>query len=1425
MSSSQSSRKQRESRKDEGGNRTRQSSDIVGKSLNDEDEFDVDAGRKDKKERRRKSSGSKKSRSDSLLERSDPSDFQHTEASQSAVGYVPVSGPEMSTSQGGLGLAAEYYGDTGESVAQQPGLRTHSPSLIVGAEPHLQPASSEAAPPIEPSQIGGTGAAASFYSQNLNDDYTSTLDQHTTSNYSTAPSRPSQTHHSASAPVVNTLGAIAAGAATGYVLSSGKPSQSDHSHTSSTSNYAATQSLPSKPSKPSKPSTYATPSSGYMAAAGGAAFASGLHTHNDQNTTQYSHSAHGHVNADNDQRHRHVGPVHALVNFVKDPDAVAQYEEYTEYIGVCRGCFDRNSTSRDAPRKHRHGSRRSKERRTGSARVDKTQRYSSSSDEEGRRSKETSFIGAGLAGFGLAKVSEALFTRKNDFDDTSDVKSGRFSPPERRKVSQRSRERVSQPDDLASRRRPESKVEIPSQASVSYISHSSKQKSYERKPDQATFVEINRPRDHTRRRKSSSPPAESYVASLSRTDSDRGRRKQDQDLKKRKKKDKGFFSFLSASSSSSSEDLSRLSDNRKRERRNRSKDRINSNSEAQAALVGLGAATAALALKDTRGDRSKQKDRLPSKVTSSDSHRLTTAHQRQSHTNDPEEVWESATEEDQDEYDAELAFGSPVRRASFSSIDSQSSGTDKWGWRWGGKDRKRRRSSLENATQHSSRSGSIDMAAIRKEDSFPPEYSVGTGDRKGRNESLQYVVPVATSDPGRFEAHLEGTLASPGRATLVSTRKDLDIEQPQPVVPVLPHVYESQASRDSLHGAAKLSEAANVQTQPDAYYISPSHDNEFGLRDEVGRKEVDETRKLQRRKTSPARFGDDAGLASIISQKSRTSDRDPSSVKFAVSEEQEETERRERRRRRRESKSERSRRDSLPDETGKDSKSTVGSRQTTERDTKRAEDGATAAKIAGIVGATAGVAAIVDKMDQKETREERRERRRQERQREDEEDNVTKSERRRKKDREKYRATNGDDIPIYDLPKAYEAETSRDHVDVVSGKSQKSQSVWQEAAASKRAIHEDYGSFFAPEEVIGHPKAEQVDPDSSHIDDDGNARRPSIVEITPRITMGPDEPVFSPADDGSERVDPSSLALPWDVPRLKLVQPTPPVSRASTPFFEPVERFEREETTREQDISGVSAKDESIDGQYQPKDDQPSSLPNETWHNPPATDSDAGVDKSWEPSSTAKPSIDDDVEFAATLAASAQDAGFDPSVVIDNPNYRRRDSPPGSLAEDDLQDFAPRRKKDKKKRKNASAGQDPGGIESDVREQSSQRDLNRGLENDGIGTYPAAGEGFAVSSSENARTAYDSPVNPAKVNGNGDYNEVPEEKAEIADSGYPAAEKSGKRKKKSKRHDSIPSRQSGVQLTEDGSRPEKANGDLVETGRDTQDRQPEVYIL
>ena len=48
------------------------------------------------------------------------------------------------------------------------------------------------------------------------------------------------------------------------------------------------------------------------------------------------------------------------------------------------------------------------------------------------------------------------------------------------------------------------------------------------------------------------------------------------------------------------------------------------------------------------------------------------------------------------------------------------------------------------------------------------------------------------------------------------------------------------------------------------------------------------------------------------------------------------------------------------------------------------------------------------------------------------------------------------------------------------------------------------------------------------------------------------------------------------------------------------------------------------------------------------------------PRNSQVPGSFDDLDFAATVAAGLQDTGFDPNIVIDDPSFRRRESPPGS---------------------------------------------------------------------------------------------------------------------------------------------------------------------
>ena len=138
--------------------------------------------------------------------------------------------PPLSVNEGGPGLAADYYGDAGQSVSDQPGVRPQQPTLIIGAEPHLQPASSTAQPPPEPSASGGVGAAASFFSDSFGTEAISnSVSQHSSSSkplssYTHSTARPDNQDYTVSTSALPTIGAAAAGAAAGYYMSTGNGS-------------------------------------------------------------------------------------------------------------------------------------------------------------------------------------------------------------------------------------------------------------------------------------------------------------------------------------------------------------------------------------------------------------------------------------------------------------------------------------------------------------------------------------------------------------------------------------------------------------------------------------------------------------------------------------------------------------------------------------------------------------------------------------------------------------------------------------------------------------------------------------------------------------------------------------------------------------------------------------------------------------------------------------------------------------------------------------------------------------------------------------------------------------------------------------------------------------------------------------------------
>ena len=810
--------------------------------------------------------------------------------------------PPLSVNEGGPGLAADYYGDVGQSVSEQPGIRPQQSSSIIGAEPHLQPASSTARPPPEHSTPGGVGAAASFGDHfdvrpsNVSHQASSSKPGST---YTESTVRPNTQNASTSASAVPIMGAAAAGAAAGYFASTAinaHEHQSQYASSTTGGHSTMSQRPPSysnghhdansqyiQPTTPSKHSSQ--PSTKPLYGAGAVGLAAAAH-HPHHQSSHYHSNSQPFPTGSMAQKHRHHGPLSTFVDFFKDPEGVAQFEEYTEYIGVCRDCFAPGSSPRDAPRKHNYHRRRSNERYGSSMRVDKDSRYSSS-DSEKRRKKNKSWLEAGITGYSLGKVGQTLFNQGNSFDDAYSVKSGRVrkshgaSSPDRKSYTSRgttrrsfeaskrhrsrSREHVetgitsdgriykkdSQGGDYGTpsvktykiRRRSRSRSRSHSRdrknrfaqaavgASIGAAVVASKSRRGDSSPERAVIKikkeghdgSSNRSSGHQKRR---SPRYESHTAFDSHIE---GRRRSHV---KKKKKNRGFFSL---SNSSSSSDISSGIDgryNKRKEKRHRDNGR-DDHRKAELAVAGLSAAAAALTLEQTRqNNKSKRRGDVVAVKEAKEKRRNEYEHRRRSKissSDSDEDVWESASEDDADSISSDLAYGSAVRRkGSKSSLSSDSSATSKWLWRWGSKkkrsDRDRKSSSPPYARIASSAAdGNFDTRQTVDVDDGQPRITM----HSNSSLPLQQVYPLPTSDPSRFDVATK-TSAPPASQPFVNGRPDfIPIQHPQPITPVSPAVYTTQSPYSQTYGVSAGAPSNHVDFAKRTDYESisgPDHD-------------------------------------------------------------------------------------------------------------------------------------------------------------------------------------------------------------------------------------------------------------------------------------------------------------------------------------------------------------------------------------------------------------------------------------------------------------------------------------------------------------------------------------------------------------------------------------------------------------------------
>lgn len=1221
--------------------------------------------------------------------------------------------PPIAVSEGGPGLAADYYGDTGESVATQPGVRPQQPSLIVGAEPHLQPASSTVAPPLEPSAMGYVGAASSFFSGDFENEAETNSAQHNPAKpnaplSSSVPTYPENVQHTSGSSAKPALGAIGAGAASGYYMeaqSTSHSQQPDHDWKVGSGHSFASQRPPSyvndsynttsHSSKPTNAGEQTIHSSNVpLYAAGAAGLVAAAYHHNHHPDPQQPSTSQGFASGPMAQRHRHRGPLAKFVDFFKDPEGVAQFEEYTEYIGVCRDCFEPGSTSRDAPRKHHLRSRRSSDRFGGSNRIDKDSRYSSSDSEKRRRKKQSS-LETGVAGYRPAKVGEGLTNQKQDFGGTYSRKFHAASSPDRTSHSAHGTTRIS--SKTKSRRRNQSSERFKTgtisddRGAHTEDSHGTRYRPRSRSRSRSRDRKYGRSGVAlgavagsaviaTKARTYEQPTEKVFVSQSydHRERSSDQHRSSDKKERKRRKR-KGFFSFSNSSSSSSNGDLASGVRSEKAKGRTRRNSK-NDHRKAELAVAGLGAAAAALALNETRqGIKSRRKgDFVAVKEFQGKSGRG--SDQRRKNTWSPsqseEDPWESAPDEDES-VNSDMAYGGSVqRRDSRSSLSSESSGTNKWGWRWGSKKKSR--------------------ASDKRERQDSPDAHHGIIMHSNSSLPLQQMYPIPMSDPSRHVAAGPGLLNDPSHPKRTARPEPVPIQHPQPVTPVSSAVYSTQIPYAHAYSAPTgppvLSQphvegsSSSIAPQDGAYEASspfhiPGSFPERAIPPRIAFDNMTTETKPRRGYSSPAAY-DPRSSDRAAARKPGAPRNASAAVRFNLTEEQVERDHRDRRRQADEDGERQNRKNRRGSEARKasdhDQQDPNGSSRRDsgshryEGSSERADlhedrrderswpdkqgswtSPIAAAGIASVVGAV--IEAHPPTSDRSNV------------------DEVERLERKRRRRKERAAVTGAVEET------SEEVRQERQH-----SAQRRETFVEKDVAEIKRSSsHEDYREFFIPRELLSRApayKEKAAEPDADHTISAYEV--PEVVTIEPRgFHDSREAPAYTFGPNGEE-LDPHPIPLPW-VPKLKLIAPTPqPSSLAGSergdlsPVMRPHNTTEDVGTEVPHPIRTYSViTDDHHTPEYtiiEPKerrDEAVQSPKKEDFRDGPsrATTKYEGSAPDSPNTNTTEPNtisstadFGDDLVFAATLAAGLEDAGLDPSIVVNDPSFRRRDSPPGS---------------------------------------------------------------------------------------------------------------------------------------------------------------------
>ena len=1322
-----------------------------------------------------------------------------------AASQVAAPPPEPSTI-GAVGAAASFFNSTDD-------FQSLPPSRLDKPSKQFKTTGSSVAEGSLATLAGGT--ALSYAAGEIGGKPNSSLDNHSlsyqqisntpTSNTYPSDVRPSSNFsHSSSVPILPTLGAAAAGAAAGYLVGDHSSQQHHPEHASSgggpygelsssttqrpqhppshvNSSYE-TISATDRPLRVGKQSSQS--SSNPLYAAGAAGLATAAYQHNSHSSTQTSSAAQKFPSGSMAQRHRHRGPFGKFIEFWTDPDGVAQFEEYTEYIGVCRYCFAPGSSPRDAPRRHYYRRRGSNERFGSSTRVDKDSRYWSS-DGENRRTNKNSWLATGIASYGLAKVGETLFKKDQDSGEDYSLKFGLVNRSDRARTDRHNRRSTERYNDkseglvrrsskINSQHRSGSQERIetgftsdgkiyrkdtrggsfsgPSMTTFSPRRHSrsrSRSRSRDRKSGLAeaalgaaigsTIVATNgqhrsrspkKPFIRSEQRSGEHSPASGsivgsskstsnrkehrarYSPSSSYVDISRSSRRQDTGLlggffssqserrQKSQKKDKriGFFGFSNVSSSSSDADLAFGTGYEKQKVSRRPRSKNNEHRNAEAALLGLGAAAAALAASESRkNSKSKQRADLVAVKENSGNHRRGPRydHNRRdgsSTSSLEEDLWESASGDDSSSVHSGLAYGRLARKSQDSLI-SESSGMGKWGWRWGNQKKKRDVTRTSDHLNESSTPIVLGTTSI-----IADERHQAMRMSSSSSIPLQHVFPVPTSDPSRFEATMQSSVASPSLPIMVSRPGPIPIQQPQPVSSVSPAVYTTQTPHIHSYSAPSgppvfaqdsyRSQHPPVHTRPNDFVDSaqPSIPGAFPRPEfilDARPKDLVRDSEIHRRDSSPAQFVAGFDLSSTSQRRRASTREEASTISFDLTKEQADRDRRESHRQRKdeENRQDQNRRREAEEQArlemerrtsrgvpGRKAASQIKSHETNIRlegsayrrdpELREGSENSWAAPITvTVVGAAVGASIIGA-----------------------EESSIPNAKRvgRREERRTKSNYSNENDTST-------EGKASPEEIPDTYDLAERQARIVRQAAAKVRKTpspsHEDYAAYFVPPEILSKSGEQRQIIGPNGDNDITSYQTPKIVTIEPsEFRNSPYPPAFLLDSANDEIVH--RLSLPWQVPRLNLIEPTPPHSIAgsmkgdSSPIIRPddIVVTHGEESPGPNSGSKVSWGDSETHEHtiiapedapapfiesFSEEGDEREVVPLTSIEASKSTQNESPINES-RSQGQAQPKFGDDLEFAATLAAGLEDTGFDPSIVIDDSAFRRRDSPPGS---------------------------------------------------------------------------------------------------------------------------------------------------------------------